>query len=124
HLLEGLVGTLGVLTLNLGMKPLSDWLDRRLLRAKNVATIYRLKVMCRTGQEGVARAAVFRFFHDRRTIALQGVSTRGGEGPDKSCVVAEIYSPQRDDHVMEELMAEVNAEPSVSAVSWENVTAR
>jgi putative Mg2+ transporter-C (MgtC) family protein len=123
HLIEGLAGTIGVLVLNLGLKPVSDWLDRRVLRAKNIATIYRLKIICRTGQESVARAALFRFFQNHRTMALQGVSNREGEGgPEKSCVMAEIYSQRRDDHLMEELMAEVNAEPSVTAVSWENAT--
>jgi putative Mg2+ transporter-C (MgtC) family protein len=123
HLVEALAGTVGVLVLNLGLKPASDWLDRRVLRARNVATIYRLKIICRTGQESVARAALFKFFQDHRTMAIQGVSNREGEGPDKSCVMAEIYSQRRDDHLMEELMAAVNAEPSVSAVSWENATA-
>jgi putative Mg2+ transporter-C (MgtC) family protein len=122
HVIEGVAGTVGVLVLNLGLKPVSDWLDRRVLRAKNIATIYRLKIICRTGQEQVARAALFKFFQNHRTMAIQGVSNREGEGPDKSCIMAEIYSQRRDDHVMEELMAEVNAEPSVSAVSWENAT--
>jgi putative Mg2+ transporter-C (MgtC) family protein len=122
HVIEGLAGTVGVLVLNLGLKPLSDWLDRRVLRARNIITVYRLKIICRTGQESVARAALFRFFQDHRTMAIQGVSTREGEGPDRSCVVADIYSSRRDDHLMEELMAVVNAEPSVSAVSWENAT--
>jgi putative Mg2+ transporter-C (MgtC) family protein len=119
---EGVIATVGVLILNLGLRPCSDWLDRRLLRAKNVATLYRLKATCRTGQEGAARAALFKFFQDGRpTMAIQAVGTKEGETPDRTCVVAEIYSQRRDDHAMEELMALVNADPNVSAVSWENV---
>jgi putative Mg2+ transporter-C (MgtC) family protein len=119
---QGLFATVGVLVLNLGLKPVSDWLDRRLLRAKNVATVYRLKAICRTGQEEIARAAIFKFFQTPRAMALRGVSTREGEGPERSCVLAEIYSQRRDDHAMEELMQAVNSEPTVSAVSWENAT--
>jgi hypothetical protein len=52
-------------------------------------------------------------------MILQGVATQEGAGPDRSCVVADIYSEKRDDLAMEDLMAQVNAEPSVTAVSWE-----
>jgi putative Mg2+ transporter-C (MgtC) family protein len=114
---EGVAGTVGVLTLNLGLRPVSDWLDRRQRMAKNVATAYRLRVSAQLGQEGLVRAALLRFFHDHATMTIQGITTEGG--PERATVVAEIYSPQRDDRAMEELMALVNEEPSVLSVSWE-----
>jgi putative Mg2+ transporter-C (MgtC) family protein len=117
--LEGVAGTVGILTVNVALRPVSDWLDRRLRTAKNVVTLYRLRATCRTGQEGVVRAVLFRFFHEHPTMILQGVATQEGAGPDRSCVVADIYSEKRDDLAMEDLMAQVNAEPSVTAVSWE-----
>lgn len=118
-LVPALVGASGVLTLNVALRPVSEWLDRRLRTAKYVETLYRLRITCRAGQEAVVRTVLFRFFHDHPTMSLQGVATQEGAAPGQTCVLADVYSQQRDDLVIEELMAEVNAEPSVSAVSWE-----
>jgi putative Mg2+ transporter-C (MgtC) family protein len=117
--LAGLVGALGVLTLHLALRPVSDWLDRRLRAAPNAATVYRLRVRCRAGGESVVRALLLKFFHDHRTMTIQGITTQEVGEPGIACVVAEIHSEQRDDRAMEELMALVNDEASVSSVSWE-----
>src|SRR4051812_3981299 len=50
---ESLAGTAGVLALHLALRPVSDWLDRRHRTASNVETAYRLRVVCKAGQEGV-----------------------------------------------------------------------
>jgi putative Mg2+ transporter-C (MgtC) family protein len=117
--LQALVGTAGVLTLNLGLRPVSDWLERRLRRAQNVKTVYRLRVACRAGEEGVARAVLLRFFHNHPTMTVQAVTTQEGAEPGRATVAADIHSDQRNDRAMEDLMALVNDEPSVTAVSWE-----
>jgi putative Mg2+ transporter-C (MgtC) family protein len=117
--LMGLAGTVGVLTLNVALRPVSDALQRRLRRARNIETLYRLRATCRAGQEGAVRAVLLQFFHDHATMTIQTISTQGGMEPDRACVAVEIHSEQRNDHAMEELMARVDAEPSVSAVTWE-----
>jgi putative Mg2+ transporter-C (MgtC) family protein len=119
RLWEALVGTLGVLTLNMGLRPASEWLERRRRTARNVETLYRLRVTCKAGQEAVVRAAMLKFFHDHPTMMVQGVSIQEGGTPDRVCVAAEIHSMQRDDRTMEELMTLVNDDPNVVSVSWE-----
>jgi putative Mg2+ transporter-C (MgtC) family protein len=118
-LLEALVGTVGVLTLHLALRPLSDWLDRRHRTATNVETLYRLRVCCKAGEEKVVRALLLKFFHDHASMTIQGVTTEPGAAPAGACVVADIHSLQRDDRTMEELMSLVNDESSVVSVSWE-----
>lgn len=118
-LAEALAGTVGVLALHLALRPVGVLLDRRLRTAKNVETQYQLRVICRAGQEAVTRALLLKFFHDHRTMVIQGVTTQEGGLPDRVCVVADIHSDQRDDRGMEELMALVNDEPGALSVSWE-----
>jgi hypothetical protein len=65
------------------------------------------------------RAVLLRFFQGHPSMAIQGVTTQAGDAPDRACVAADIRSLRRDDRAMEQLMALVNDEPSVSAVSWE-----
>jgi putative Mg2+ transporter-C (MgtC) family protein len=116
--LAGLAGTVGVLTIHLTLRPVSDWLDRRLRAAPNTPTVYRLRVRCRSGCEIAVRALLLKFFHDHPTMTIQGVTTQEVSEPGVAGVVAEIRSEQRDDRAMEELMTLVNNEVSVSAVSW------
>lgn len=116
---EAAAGTAGVLALNLALRPVSEWLDRRLRRAKNVRTAYRLRVAVREGQEAVVRAVLLRFFHDHPNMTVQGVATVEAGEPGKACVTAEIFSEQRDDRTMEDLMTLVNDDPNVASVSWE-----
>ena len=118
-LLEGLVATVGVLILNVGLRPVGDWLDRRLRRATNVATLYRLRATCRAGGEGAVRAVLFRYFHEHPVMTLQGVATGAGDGPDCACVMVDVYAERRDDQAIGDLMALINDDPGVSAVSWE-----
>jgi putative Mg2+ transporter-C (MgtC) family protein len=117
-LLEGLVGTAGVLVMNIGLRPVSDWIDRRLRHATNVATHYRLRATCRAGREGAVRAVLFRFLQDHPAMMIQGVTTQEG-GPDRACVSADIYAERRDDRTMEDLLAQVNEDPCVVEVRWE-----
>jgi putative Mg2+ transporter-C (MgtC) family protein len=116
---EAAAGTVGVLALHLGLRPVADWLDRRHLTAKDVETLYRLRVVCRSGQEATVRALLLRFFHDHASMAIQGVTSQEGGAAGVASVTADIRSGRRDDRAMEELMALVNDEPSVSSVSWE-----
>jgi putative Mg2+ transporter-C (MgtC) family protein len=117
--LEGLAGTVGVVGLNLCLRPVSEWLDRRSVRATNLPTHYRLKATCKAGHEADVRAVLLKFFHDHPTMTVQGLASQDGGGPDRSCVTAEIYADRRDDCAIEDLMGLVDNEPSVTAVSWD-----
>jgi putative Mg2+ transporter-C (MgtC) family protein len=117
--LEGLIGTVGILVIHLALRPVSDWIDHRQQTATNVPQMYRLRVICRTGAEGTARAVLLKFFHDHPTMTVQGVATQACAEPDRIAVLADIASRQRDERTMEDLMALVNDDPNVHAVSWE-----
>src|SRR4051812_10895496 len=120
-LLEGLAGTVGVLALHVCLRPLSEALSRRLRRATNVQTTYKMRVTCQAGQEKVVRALLMRFFHDHPTMMIQSVGTQSAGQPDRACVLADIHSEQRDDRAMEELLALVSEDPNVSGVQWERI---
>ncbi len=118
---EAVAGTLGVLLLNLALRPLTDWINRRLRRAKNVETIYRLRVVTRVGQDSIARVMLCRFFHDHPTMTIQGVGVQDGGVAGQAVVVADVHSEQRDERTIEELMGVLNNDASVLSVGWERV---
>jgi putative Mg2+ transporter-C (MgtC) family protein len=118
-LAEAAAGTVAVVALNLALRPISEGLDRRLRRSPNVRTAYRLRVAVRAGQEAAVRAALLRFFHGHPGMTVQGVATAEAGEPGKSCVTADVFSEQRNDRAMEDLMTLVNDDPNVASVSWE-----
>jgi putative Mg2+ transporter-C (MgtC) family protein len=112
-LLEGLVASLGVLTLNVALRPVAERIDRQLRRATHLPTAYRIRVACQVGQEGQVRGALARLLYGHPTMTIQGVSTQEG------VVTTDIHSERQDDRAVEDLMTQLNDESGVTSVSWE-----
>ena len=52
---------------------------------------------------------------------VQGIATQDTEHPERKAVVAEIFSSERNDRYINELISRLSIEPSVTAVSWEKM---
>jgi hypothetical protein len=51
-------------------------------------------------------------------MSVQGISTHEGETPGQAFVVADIFSLDRQDRSMHDIMSRLNIETSVKSVSW------
>lgn len=120
--LHALIGTLAVLLLHIGLRPLARAIDDRVRLAGNVEMSYRLRVLCNEKHEGVIRTILLRHVNSHPGMTIQGIATLNDDDPDKAAVVADIFSLRRNDKAMEELMSRLNIEPTVTAVRWEHVT--
>jgi putative Mg2+ transporter-C (MgtC) family protein len=118
---HALIGTATILALHLGLRPVGRWVDSRLKTAVDVETFYRVRVVCREAQEGIIRTILLRHVNSLPKMTLQGISTQEAERADQAAVVADIFSVERSDREMQDLMSRVNIEPSVASVSWEKV---
>lgn len=114
-----LVGTAIILTIHLGLRPLALWIDEHRKLAPNVETTYRLRVQCSEREQSVIRTILLRHINANAKLAVQGIATHETEVPDRVAITVDVFSIQRNDRVMEELVARLNIEPSVVAVSWE-----
>jgi len=57
---------------------------------------------------------------DNRTAERgNGIATQQGEQPDQAIVVAEIFSIERQDRALQEVVSRLNIEPGVKSVSWQ-----
>ena len=54
-------------------------------------------------------------------MTIQRISTQDAERADQAAVVADIFSVERADRAMQDMMSRVNIEPSVTSVSWEKL---
>ena len=119
--LHGLIGTMTVLGMHLGLRPISRWIDARLKTAVDVETLYQMRVICQEAQEGVIRTILLRHVNSLPYMTIQRISTQDAEQDDRATVVANIFSVERDDRAIQDLMSRLNIEPSVTSVSWEKV---
>jgi putative Mg2+ transporter-C (MgtC) family protein len=120
-LLPALIGTAAVLTLHLALRPLAQRIDARMKQAVGVETAYRVKVVCGRRQEAVIRSIFMRHINAQPHMVLQGIATQDVGPADQAAVEADVYSSQRNDRYMEEVVARMSIEPTVTAVNWERV---
>jgi putative Mg2+ transporter-C (MgtC) family protein len=116
--LHALIGTAIILAVHLSLRPVAFWIDSRLHTATNVETAYRLRVVCEQKDEALVRNIMLRHVNSRSNMTVQGISTHE-EQTGYGIVVADIYSLQRQDRELQEIMTRLNIEPSVKAVHWE-----
>ncbi len=119
--LQGFLGAGTILLLNLSLRPVSRWIDRRLKTATDIEMYYQMKVVCHLDQEGMIRTIVMRHINSHPSMILQGLATEDNDRPDRAHVIADIYSLVRNDRAMEDLMSRINIEPSVISARWEKV---
>jgi putative Mg2+ transporter-C (MgtC) family protein len=62
-----------------------------------------------------------RHINSQPHMLLQGIATQDMGAGDQAAVVAEVCSTQRNDRYMEDVVARMSIEPTVSGVSWERV---
>jgi putative Mg2+ transporter-C (MgtC) family protein len=84
--------------------------------------VYRLRVEADADQDAHIRQILLRHINGQERMVLQGLSHEDAEG-DITVVIADIFSLERNDRLMEEIVARVCIEPEVKAVSWQRSAA-
>jgi putative Mg2+ transporter-C (MgtC) family protein len=119
--LYALVGTGAILAIHIGLRPLGLWIDEMRKTSPGVEVNYRLRVLCKEQEQNIIRTIVLRHVNGRPKMAVQGIATRDTDEPDRVAVTVDVYSTERNDRAMEEVVERLNIEPGALAVSWEKV---
>jgi putative Mg2+ transporter-C (MgtC) family protein len=117
HKLPALVGTVGVLTVHLALRPVVHWIDSRKRTTTDIETFYRLRVECTLDHDAPVRPILLRHIGGHPQLRLQGLSTEDTEA-NRTAVIADIFALEQNDRIMEEIVARVSIEPDVRSVSW------
>ncbi len=70
-------------------------------------------------EEGVIRTILMRHINDHPRMTIHTISTQDSAEADQTIVTAEIYSPERNDRAVQDVMSRLNVEPGVRSVRWE-----
>lgn len=111
-------GTVAVIAANVLLRPLSRALDRhRKLGTEGGPTEYRFEVRCRAEAESEVRALVVDAI-TRPEFAIRSISAEDLVAENEVRVVAVVVAEDRNDHAIEEALANVITSPPVTAVRW------
>jgi putative Mg2+ transporter-C (MgtC) family protein len=115
---EALVGAIVVLAIHLGLRPVVRRIDERIKSIAETDALYRMRVVCQDDRAAVVCNVFMRHVNSQPNMMIQGLSTRETEVPDVKEVMAEIFCTVGNDKYMNELVARLSIEPSVTSVSW------
>ena len=118
---HAIAATVTVLAIHLALRPISHRIDERTRASGDIETLYRLRVTCDASREHDVRDQIAREVGSLPRMILRGVSVQDDSRADRSAVVADVFSPSRDDLAMQGLTTRINAQPFVSSVRWDAV---
>src|SRR5260370_38782307 len=90
--LHALIGTVAVLGVHLGLRPIADWLERRRKTSPDVELSYRFRVVCEAKDETLIRTILLRHVNSNPRLTVQGISTDDTECPGTTTVVVDIFA--------------------------------
>ena len=108
-----------ILATNWFLNPVSRWIDRTAAKRTYIETSYRLKVVCAMSEERRIRRMLTEQIAAQHDMILHGIGIHSTDRSDVGLVVADVDMRVRDEHVLQEMVAQLNADPSTSSTSWE-----
>jgi uncharacterized membrane protein YhiD involved in acid resistance len=99
---------------NVALRPLAYKLRPEI---KEVETNYHLELVCAANDETQVRALLLNSV-DRAHVVLTSLMSEVVETGNRVRVIAEIKSPTRNDDCLEQIVARVSLEQTVSSIRW------
>jgi len=116
---HALIGTLTVLGIHVGLRPLALWVDERRKTAPDVELSYRFRVVCEEKAQGLIRTILLRHINSNPKMTVQGITTEDTAQDGHTAVVVDIFAVQRCDRALEDLVSRINIEQGIKSVSWD-----
>ena len=115
ELLDAVVVGFGLIGINLILRPISRFIDRRALARQDVAMSYMIAAVCSESYESEARAILLKAIAERALLLRQLRTEDIDKGEDVS-VEAEVESSKRDSGLVNEIAGLLRSDPRITAV--------
>jgi putative Mg2+ transporter-C (MgtC) family protein len=110
-----------LVTINLALRPLSKWIDRRSQAATSGGVIYRLTIACRRDQEQMVSALLMSSLA-ARPLTLRQLKTQENDESDETVIEAFVESAVRDKSGIAKMVDELKLNQYVTTVDWAETT--
>jgi putative Mg2+ transporter-C (MgtC) family protein len=117
EMLDAVFATLLLITINLALRPLSRFVDRRSLAATRNVGVYRLVVISSREHEQAVSTVVLRALASQ-ALTLRELRTEETEESDEVLIQVVVESSGRDKILVEKLAAELRINANVAGVEW------
>ncbi|WP_151717566.1 MgtC/SapB family protein [Gemmobacter serpentinus] len=114
---HALVTTGLVVFVNLGLRPLVQWMKRKTGTDTGLIRHYDVTVICLPAREGDTRALML------RTLGVAGwqvseLTMKALDGGESVALTANVSAPGKTEHDLEQIMTRLAAEPGLKSVRW------
>jgi putative Mg2+ transporter-C (MgtC) family protein len=116
---EAALAALAILITNRLLNPASRWVDRHAAQFPSVEASYRLKVICTMPEETRIRRLLAEQIAAQKSMILHGIGIHSTDHADRGLVVVDVEMRMGDEHVLQDIVAQLNADPSTTSTSWE-----
>ncbi len=111
---------IAVLLANILLRPLAYSINRQPIKNTEVEVCYRCSIICRSEDEVHVRVLLLQAVN-YPSLMLRGLQSQDMDNPAKIEVKAELFTIDRQDILLEQIVSRLSLEPGVSAVSWQIV---
>lgn len=118
-LLDATIAAAAILLTNWLFNPVSRWIDYRVAQRGSAEASYRLKVICAMSDASRIYGILSQQIGAQRAMLLRGIGIQSTDHPDRGLVAAEVEMQVRDEHLLQDLVAKLNADPSTTSTCWE-----
>jgi putative Mg2+ transporter-C (MgtC) family protein len=115
------VGAAAILMVHVTLRPVVRKIDAYTKMTGQVETLYQVRCICEEGQTSLIRTILMRHINSLSCMTLHGLLVQETDRIEKMVVVADIYSTERSDKALNEMVSRLGIEPSVSSASWERL---
>ena len=116
---EAALAAVAILITNRMLNPASRWVDRHAAQQPSIEATYRLKVICMMPEETRIRRLLAQQIAAQKSMILHGVGIHSTDHADRGLVVVDLEMRQGDEHLLQDIVAELNADSSTTSTSWE-----
>jgi putative Mg2+ transporter-C (MgtC) family protein len=117
ELLDAVFVTILLVAINIVLRPLSRFIDRRSLTALDTRILYRLRIVCSSEDKTAAEQEITRAVAERALI-LRKLRAEQLEETRNTIVQAVLESSTRDPLIIAQLADEIRALPCTDSVDW------
>ncbi|QBD76272.1 MgtC/SapB family protein [Ktedonosporobacter rubrisoli] len=121
YYLPAFIGAAVVFLANIMLRPLARIIDRTSKDSVEVPVHYLVRVTCLSPREPHIRSLLLHSI-DQNTVIIRSLQSEDCPDPARVEIRADLYSEGRKDAALEQIVARVSLEESVSAVRWEIAT--
>jgi putative Mg2+ transporter-C (MgtC) family protein len=112
EMLDAVFFTILLVTINLTLRPLSRWIDRRSIAATHNIGVYKLVITSSREREQVVSALILRSLA-AKPLTLRELRTEDTEESDEMVIEAIVESGNHDKTLIEKLIAELKVDPNI-----------